>query len=118
MTGVDLLDDLRDFFRSLGGLLGRLPRTRRGRQALLADAATAFIVVTSPEREPVDEAIFFGRASCATPGCRSAASSSTACTRDRCSDRRRRRELLARKVARTVAEVDLLAGATPPRSRD
>ena len=59
VTGGDLLADLSVFFRALGGAARRLPRARRGVKALLADPATTFLVVTSPEREPVEEAIFF-----------------------------------------------------------
>jgi anion-transporting ArsA/GET3 family ATPase len=59
LTGVDLLDDLSVFFRALGGLVDGFKERAAGVKALLADDATTFIVVTSPEREPVEEAIFF-----------------------------------------------------------
>jgi anion-transporting ArsA/GET3 family ATPase len=61
VTGVDLLEDLSVFFRSLGGMLdGFRERARRVNQ-LLVDPGTTFVLVTSPEREPIDEAIFFHR---------------------------------------------------------
>src|SRR6188472_222258 len=59
LTGVDLLDDLSVFFRSLGGLLEGFKERAAGVKALLADEGTTFIVITSPEHEPVQEAIFF-----------------------------------------------------------
>ncbi len=59
LTGVDLLDDLGVFFRALGGLVDGFKERATGVKALLTDEATTFIVITSPEREPVQEAIFF-----------------------------------------------------------
>lgn len=59
VTGVDLLNDLSTFFRALGGLLDGFRERARGVKTLLADPATTFLIVTSPEREPVEEAIFF-----------------------------------------------------------
>ena len=59
VTGVDLLADLSVFFRSLGGLVDGFRERARGVDALLRDPATTFLIVTSPEREPAEEAIFF-----------------------------------------------------------
>jgi anion-transporting ArsA/GET3 family ATPase len=59
VTGVDLLQDLSVFFGALGGLIGGFRERAAGVKKLLADPATTFLIVTSPEREPVDEAIFF-----------------------------------------------------------
>ncbi|MGZ4268601.1 MAG: ArsA family ATPase [Solirubrobacteraceae bacterium] len=59
LTGVDLLEDLSVFFRALGGLIDGFRERAEGVKALLADPGTTFLVITSPEREPVDEAIFF-----------------------------------------------------------
>jgi anion-transporting ArsA/GET3 family ATPase len=59
LTGVDLIEDLGVFFRALGGLIDGFRERAEGVKALLADSATTFLVVTSPEREPVEEAIFF-----------------------------------------------------------
>jgi anion-transporting ArsA/GET3 family ATPase len=59
LTGVDLLDDLGVFFRALGGLVDGFKERADGVKALLGDPATTFLIVTSPEREPVEEAIFF-----------------------------------------------------------
>jgi len=59
VTGQDLLGDLSVFLRALGGLLDGFRERAAGVGALLADPATTFLVVASPEREPVEEAIFF-----------------------------------------------------------
>ena len=59
VTGVDLLSDLSVFFRSLGGVVDGFAERAAGVKALLADPATTFIIVTSPQKEPVEEAIFF-----------------------------------------------------------
>jgi len=59
VTGIDLLTDLSVFFRALGGLLDGFRERAAGVKRLLADPATTFLLVASPEREPVEEAIFF-----------------------------------------------------------
>jgi anion-transporting ArsA/GET3 family ATPase len=59
VTGVDLLADMSVFFRALGGLLDGFRQRAAAVKALLADPATTFLIVTSPRREPVDEAVFF-----------------------------------------------------------
>jgi anion-transporting ArsA/GET3 family ATPase len=59
VTGVDLLRDLSVFFRALGGLIDGFRERASGVKRLLADPGTTFLIVTSPEREPADEAIFF-----------------------------------------------------------
>jgi anion-transporting ArsA/GET3 family ATPase len=61
VTGVDLLEDLSVFFGALGGLIGGFKERSREVDALLSDPGTTFLLVTSPEREPIDEAIFFWR---------------------------------------------------------
>jgi anion-transporting ArsA/GET3 family ATPase len=59
VTGVDLLTDVGAFF----GLLADMTEDFRVRAAqvdkLLAEPTTAFVLVTSAEREPIDEAIWF-----------------------------------------------------------
>ena len=59
LTGVDLLEDLGVFFRALGGLIDGFKERAEGVKALLTDPATTFLVISSPEREPVEEAVFF-----------------------------------------------------------
>jgi anion-transporting ArsA/GET3 family ATPase len=61
VTGVDLLEDLSVFFRALGGLVDGFKERAEQVNKLLADPDTVFLLVTSPEREPIDEAIFFWR---------------------------------------------------------
>ena len=60
-TGVDLLDDLSVFFRSLGGLIGGFRERAQAVNALLGDRGTVFLLVSSPEGEPIDETLFFWR---------------------------------------------------------
>ncbi|MEJ7717042.1 MAG: ArsA-related P-loop ATPase [Thermoleophilaceae bacterium] len=62
VTGVDLLEDMAEFFRSFGGMSEGFERRAREVGALLADRErTTFVVVASPAEEAVDEAIFFRR---------------------------------------------------------
>jgi anion-transporting ArsA/GET3 family ATPase len=58
-TGIDLLDDLSEFFRSFGDM-SRGFRERADRvNDLLADRRTAFVLVTSPRQSAIDEAVYF-----------------------------------------------------------
>ncbi len=59
LTGVDLLDDVSVLFGAMGGLIDGFRERAAAVKALLADPATTFLIVASPEREPVAEAIFF-----------------------------------------------------------
>jgi anion-transporting ArsA/GET3 family ATPase len=59
VTGVDLMNDLSVFFSALSGVMDGFRERAAGVKALLSDPATTFLIVTSPEREPVEEAIFF-----------------------------------------------------------
>ena len=59
VTGVDLLGDLSVFFGSLSGLVDGFRERARGVELLLRDPASTFVLVTSPEPEPVAETIFF-----------------------------------------------------------
>ncbi|MFL5848503.1 MAG: ArsA family ATPase [Solirubrobacteraceae bacterium] len=61
VTGIDLLEDLAVFFRSLSGMIDGFRERAQAVNKLLADPGTVFLLVTSPEREPIDEAIFFWR---------------------------------------------------------
>ena len=61
VTGIDLLQDLAVFFRSLSGMIDGFKERAQAVNKLLADPGTVFLLVTSPEREPIDEAIFFWR---------------------------------------------------------
>jgi anion-transporting ArsA/GET3 family ATPase len=59
VTGAELLRDLSAFFTLLGGLVDGFKARAAQVDALLRDAATTFLLVTSPEREPIEEAIYF-----------------------------------------------------------
>src|SRR5215210_521524 len=61
VTGVDLLEDLSVFFRSLSGLIDGFTERAERVGALLEDPSTTFLIVTSPQHDPVEEAIFFHR---------------------------------------------------------
>lgn len=61
VTGAELLRDLSDFFRLLGSLLAGFRARAEQVEALLRAPDTAFLLVTSPEREPIDEALYFQR---------------------------------------------------------
>jgi anion-transporting ArsA/GET3 family ATPase len=61
VTGAELLSDLSDFFRLLGGLIGGFRERAAEVEALLRAPSTRFLLVTSPEREPIEEAIYFQR---------------------------------------------------------
>jgi len=58
VTGIDLLGDLSVFFRSLAGVIDGFGERTRGVARLIRDPASAFLIVTSPEAEPAEEAIF------------------------------------------------------------
>ena len=59
LTGVNLLEDASVLFRAMGALIDGFRERAAAVKALLADPATTFLIVASPEREPVAEAIFF-----------------------------------------------------------
>jgi len=58
VTGVDMLSELSRFFRSLGGVIDGFRERTKGVEALLRSPETAFLIVTSPEREAAREARF------------------------------------------------------------
>jgi anion-transporting ArsA/GET3 family ATPase len=59
VTGVDLLRDVSTFLRALGGLIDDFRERAAAVKAILTDPSTTFLIVTSPEPAPVEEAIFF-----------------------------------------------------------
>jgi anion-transporting ArsA/GET3 family ATPase len=61
VTGVDLLQDLSVFFRTLGGMIDGFTERADRVEALLGDPATTFLIVTSPRHDPAEEAIHFHR---------------------------------------------------------
>ena len=61
VTGVDLVTDLGTFFELLAGMTADFSARARQVEALLRAETTAFVLVTTAQREPVDEAIWFHR---------------------------------------------------------
>ena len=61
VTGIDLLQDLSDFFQSFGDMAKGFSERAQRVNDLLADKRTTFVLVSSPEHEPIDEAVYFWR---------------------------------------------------------
>ena len=61
VTGVNMLDELSRFFRSLSGVIGAFGERTRSVEGLLRDQRTGFLIVTSPEPEPAREASFLAQ---------------------------------------------------------
>ena len=59
ITGAELLEDLSVFFQALGGLIDGFRERAEAVRTLLADPRTTFLVITSPQRDSAEEAIFF-----------------------------------------------------------
>jgi len=59
LTGVDLLQDLSEFFQSFGDMASGFRERANRVTDLLADSRTTFLLVTSPRYDAVDEAVFF-----------------------------------------------------------
>jgi anion-transporting ArsA/GET3 family ATPase len=58
-TGIDLLADLAEFFRSFAGMTEGFRERASLVNELLADSRTAFVLVTSPRRAALEEAVWF-----------------------------------------------------------
>ncbi|MFL5826151.1 MAG: ArsA family ATPase [Thermoleophilaceae bacterium] len=61
VTGVDMLQDLSEFFQSFGDMAEGFSERAHRVNELLSDQRAAFFVITSPRRAAVDEAVFFHR---------------------------------------------------------
>jgi anion-transporting ArsA/GET3 family ATPase len=61
VTGVDLVTDLATFFGLLGDMTADFSERAHQVEQLLRADTTAFLLVSSAEREPIDEAIWFHR---------------------------------------------------------
>jgi anion-transporting ArsA/GET3 family ATPase len=59
LTGIDLLEDLSEFFRSFGDMSQGFRERAERVNALLADSRTAFLLVTSPRRDAIAESGYF-----------------------------------------------------------
>lgn len=61
VTGVDLLNDLSEFFANFADMASGFSERAQRVDALLRSNKSTFLLICSPENEPVDEAIFFRR---------------------------------------------------------
>src|SRR5918996_856046 len=61
LTGVDLLQDLAEFFQAMSGMVGGFQERAKRVTQLLADPSTSFLVVCGPQGEPIEEAVYFHR---------------------------------------------------------
>jgi anion-transporting ArsA/GET3 family ATPase len=61
LTGVDLLQDLSEFFQAFSGMVGGFQERAKRVTQLLADPTTSFLVVCGPQGEPIEEAVYFHR---------------------------------------------------------
>jgi anion-transporting ArsA/GET3 family ATPase len=59
LLGVDLLGEVALFFAAVASLIGGFRERAAAVEALLGDPGTTFVLVSSPEREPVRESIAF-----------------------------------------------------------
>jgi len=61
ITGIDLLQDLSEFFQAFSGMVGGFQERAKRVNELLADDQTTFLVVCGPQGEPISEAVYFHR---------------------------------------------------------
>jgi len=61
VTGIDLLQDLSEFFQSFANMAEGFSERAQRVKELLGDRRTTFMLVTAPERDPIDEAFYFWR---------------------------------------------------------
>jgi anion-transporting ArsA/GET3 family ATPase len=62
VTGLDVIAEITTFFKLLGGMTSEFSARAARVEQLLHSPETAFLLVTSAESEPIDEAIWFRRA--------------------------------------------------------
>jgi len=61
ITGMDLLNELSEFFQAFSGMVGGFRERAKRVNELLADPQTSFLVVCGPQGEPISEAVYFHR---------------------------------------------------------
>ena len=61
ITGVDLLQELAEFFQAFSGMVGGFQERAKRVNELLGDEQTSFMVVCAPQGEPITEAVYFHR---------------------------------------------------------
>ncbi|MEO7198062.1 MAG: ArsA-related P-loop ATPase [Solirubrobacterales bacterium] len=58
LTGLDLIEDLSEFFGATAGMIGGFRERAARVEELLADEGTSFLIVCGPAEEPVEEAVY------------------------------------------------------------
>jgi anion-transporting ArsA/GET3 family ATPase len=61
LTGVEVLEDLSEFFQAFSGMVGGFRERAKRVSELLANPETCFLVVCAPQGEPITEAVYFHR---------------------------------------------------------
>ncbi|MGH2962750.1 MAG: ArsA family ATPase [Solirubrobacterales bacterium] len=61
LTGVNLLEDISEFFQAFSGMVGGFQERARRVNELLGARRTSFLVVCGPQGEPITEAVYFHR---------------------------------------------------------
>ena len=61
ITGVDLLEDLAEFFQAFSGMVGGFRERARRSTSCSPTPQTSFLVVCGPQGEPIAEAVYFHR---------------------------------------------------------
>ncbi len=61
ITGVDLLEDLAEFFQAFSGMVEGFRERARRVNELLSAPESSFLVVCGPQGEPISEAVYFHR---------------------------------------------------------
>jgi anion-transporting ArsA/GET3 family ATPase len=61
VTGLDLIEDISEFFQAFSGMVGGFRERAKRVNELLADKRTCFLVVCGPQGEPISEAVYFHR---------------------------------------------------------
>jgi anion-transporting ArsA/GET3 family ATPase len=61
VTGVEVLEDLSEFFQAFSGMVGGFRERAQRVNELLANPETCFLVVCAPQGEPITEAVYFHR---------------------------------------------------------
>jgi anion-transporting ArsA/GET3 family ATPase len=61
ITGVEVLEDLSEFFQAFSGMVGGFRERAKRVNELLASPKTCFLVVCAPQGEPINEAVYFHR---------------------------------------------------------
>jgi anion-transporting ArsA/GET3 family ATPase len=61
VTGVEVLEDLSEFFQAFSGMVGGFRERAKRVNELIAHPETSFLVVCGPQGEPISEAVYFHR---------------------------------------------------------